>query len=121
MFPNLDIVFSGEVPPNPSELLGSERMKNFLEEMSKQYDYILVDTPPVSIVSDACIVANFLDGALLLARQGRTRKDAVRRAVNQLDLTGTKLLGFVLNGVDKSERGSYGYYYYEYSSRDTKK
>ena len=121
MFPNLDIVFSGEVPPNPSELLGSERMKNFLEEMSKQYDYILVDTPPVSIVSDACIVANFLDGALLLARQGRTRKDAVRRAVNQLDLTGTKLLGFVLNGVDKSERGSYGYYYYEYSNRDTKK
>lgn len=121
MFPNLDIIFSGEVPPNPSELLGSERMKNFLEEMSGHYDYILVDTPPVSIVSDACIVANFLDGVLLLARQGRTRKDAVRKAVKQLELTGTKLLGFVLNGVDKTGGSSYGYYYYEYNSKDSKK
>ena len=109
LFPNLDIVFSGDIPPNPSELISSERMKEFIDRMAEKYDYILVDTPPVTIVSDACLVANILDGVLLLARQGRTRKDVLRKAVGQLKLTGAKLLGFVLNGVDGSVSKSYGY------------
>ena len=111
LYPNLDFLFSGDIPPNPSELLGSERMSKLVEEMSEKYDYILVDTPPVNVVSDTCVVANLLDGVLLLVRHNRARKDEVKRAVSRLQLTGVKLLGFVLNGVSGKNK-SYNYYYY---------
>lgn len=111
LYPNLDFLFSGDIPPNPSELLGSERMVKLMEEMNKQYDYILVDTPPVNVVSDACVVASILDGVLLLVRHNRAKKDDVKRSVSRLQLTGAKLLGFVLNGVSEKSK-SYYYYYY---------
>lgn len=111
MYRNLDVILSGDVPPNPSELIGSEKMQELIEELSTQYDYILVDTPPVGVVSDTCLVANFLDGVLVLAWQGRSQKEAVRKAVNNLNLTGAKILGYVLNGVPV-EKKSYHYYYY---------
>lgn len=110
VYPNLDIIFSGETPPNPSELLGSERMEKLIEDMSSHYDYILVDTPPVNVVSDACIVANLLDGVLMLVRKDRSRKDDIKRAVDSLRFTGAKPLGFVLNGVALEHGRSYGYY-----------
>ena len=111
LYPNLDILFSGEIPPNPSELLGSDKMQSLIEEMSKHYDYILVDTPPVNVVSDACVVANLLDGVLLLVRKDRSRKDDVKRSVDSLRLTGAKILGFVLNGVTVEGNKTYGYEY----------
>lgn len=110
VFPNLDILFSGDIPPNASELLSSEQMSKLVEEMSRHYDYILVDTPPVNLVSDACVVANLLDGVLLLARQGHARKDGVKRAVSNLKLTGAKLLGCVFNGVVEEKQSDYGHY-----------
>lgn len=110
MYPNLDIILSGDVPPNPSELLGGDRMKELIDTMAQKYDYILVDTPPVNVVSDACIVANLLDGVLLLVRQGHSKKDAVKRAVANLRLTGAKPLGFVLNGAPLEREKTYGYY-----------
>lgn len=110
MYPNLDILFSGETPPNPSELLSSEKLQEMINTMAKNYDYILVDTPPVNVVSDACIVANLLDGVLMLVRKDRSRKDDVKRAVDSLRLTGAKPLGFVLNGVTLESGKSYGYY-----------
>lgn len=110
LYPNLDVLLSGDIPPNPSELLGSEKMQELIETMSKQYDYILVDTPPVNVVSDANIVASLLDGVLLLVRQDRARKDSVKRAVANLALTGIKPLGYVLNGVPLNESRPYGYY-----------
>ena len=114
--PNLDVLFSGEIPPNPLELLGNPRMKALVEEMSQKYDYILVDTPPVSIVSDACEVANVTDGVLFLVRQNETEKDAVIRGVKQLELSNSRLLGFVLNGV--MDEGGKGYKYrYRYRYR----
>lgn len=109
VYPNLDVIFSGDVPPNPSELLSGERMQRMLDKMSQHYDYILIDTPPVAMVSDVCIVASFLDGVLLLARQGKTRKEALKQAVNQLKLTDAKLLGYVLNGVDMHSGNYYTY------------
>ena len=125
-FPNLDIIFSGEIPPNPSELLGSERMKNMLEEMSHRYDYILIDCPPVAIVADVCVLADQLDGVLFLVRTDRTEKDAVTRGLKQLEISGAKLMGFVLNGGSKERGGyygkkykyknKYGYYRYAYES-----
>ena len=110
IYPHLDVMFSGDIPPNPSELLSSERMQDMVESLSKRYDYILIDTPPVGVVSDACIVANLLDGVLLLVRQGSSRKDAVAYSINQLELTGAKLLGTILNGVPRESGKNYGYY-----------
>lgn len=111
LYPNLDVLFSGDVPPNPSELLGSDKMRQIIEELSQKYDYILVDTPPVTVVSDASIVTNLLDGVLVLVRQGQSRRDLVKKAVANLELTGIKPLGFVLNGVEMPNRKSYGYAY----------
>lgn len=114
--PNLDVLFAGEVPPNPLELLGNARMKQLIDTMSEHYDYILVDTPPVSIVSDACEVANVTDGVLFLVRQNETEKDAVIRGVKQLELSNSRLLGFVLNGI--IDEGGKGYKYrYRYRYR----
>ena len=111
VYPNLDILFSGETPPNPSELLGSETMQELIESMSQVYDYILVDTPPVGVVSDASIVTSLLDGVLLLVRQGWARKETVKRALDNLERTGIKPLGYVLNGVVLDEK-HYDHYYY---------
>lgn len=120
--PNLDVMFAGEIPPNPLELLGNPRMKALIDTMSKRYDYILVDTPPVSIVSDACEVANVTDGVLFLVRQNETDKDAVIRGVKQLELSNSRLLGFVLNGIMDEGGKSYKYRYryryrYKYRSK----
>lgn len=107
IYPNLDLLFSGDIPPNPSELLGSEGMNKMLEALSEKYDYILVDTPPINMVADTCVIANLLDGVLYLVRQNKTEKDSVRRGVCQLQLTGAKLLGFVMNGIDLDEKKRY--------------
>ncbi len=120
--PHLDVIFAGEIPPNPLELLGNPRMKSLIDEMSKRYDYILVDTPPVSIVSDACEVANVTDGVLFLVRQNSTEKDAVIRGVKQLELSNSRLLGFVMNGIMDEGGKSYKYRYryryrYKYRSK----
>ena len=122
IYPNLDIIFSGEIPPNPSELLGNHRMQQLIERMSQQYDYILIDTPPVGIVSDTCVVAAHLDGVLFLVRQHRTEKEIVAKGVRQLEISGAKLMGFVLNGADV-EGGSKNKYKYSYeaTSRGRKK
>lgn len=108
--PNLDMIFAGDIPPNPAELLDSDRMKELLDKLSKRYDFILVDTPPVNVVSDACVVAPYLDGVLLLARQGRSRKESLKRAVNNLNLAGVKLLGGIFNGAPHEIKTIYSYY-----------
>ncbi len=111
LYPNLDVIFSGDIPPNPSELLGSNQMRELIERLSEQYDYIFVDTPPVNMVSDASVITNILDGVLLLVRQGRAKKDAVQRAIANLELTGNSPLGFILNGVPTDNSRYYGYDY----------
>ena len=110
IYPNLDIMFSGDVPPNPSELLSSERMQELIETCAEYYDYILVDTPPVNVVTDACIIANLLDGVFLLVREKSTKKENVRQAINNLQLTGANVLGYVLNGVVSNNVKHYGNY-----------
>lgn len=123
-YQNLDILFSGEIPPNPSELLGNTRMTKMLEKLSLQYDYILMDTPPVGVVSDVCVLGQQLDGVLFLVRQNYTEKESVARGIKQLEISGAKLMGFVLNGADKNRnsrysrkykyKSRYGYYRYGY-------
>lgn len=114
IYENLDVLLSGELPPNPSELLGSENMQKLLKRLEKKYDYILVDLPPVGVVSDACVIANSLDGVLFLVRQNSTEREAVKYSIKQLELSGANLMGFVVNGTQtegKSYSDSYRYSY----------
>jgi len=110
---NLDVILSGKIPPNPSELLGSTQMKQLLEEMKENYDYIFLDSPPVNMVTDAVVLAPESDGVLFLVRANQSERGAVIRAVEQLEYAKIKILGFVLNGTDV-ERSRYGYKKYRY-------
>ena len=116
IYSNLDVILSGEIPPNPSELLGNNNMQKLLDTMSSRYDYILVDLPPVGVVADACVIANSLDGVLFLVRQNSTERDPVTNCVKQLELSGAKLLGFVLNGAQGDGKSIDDKYRYSYEA-----
>lgn len=101
----------GVIPPNPSELLGSEQMKNVLQRAKEQYDYVLIDTPPVMPVTDALIVGRFVDGMILVIASAEVKVEMARDVKNQLVNAGANILGVVLNKV-RSEHYGYGYGYY---------
>lgn len=107
---NLDIIPSGPIPPNPSELLASKRMKVFIKEAKEDYDLVIFDTPPVLAVTDAQVLANIVDGMLLVVRSGQTEKEAAIKAKQALEPAKAKLLGTVLN--DREKKGTTNYYYY---------
>ncbi|MGZ5418687.1 MAG: polysaccharide biosynthesis tyrosine autokinase [Nocardioides sp.] len=109
--PNLTIITTGALPPNPAELLGSRRMKEVLQRLKEEADVIVVDSPPLQLVTDAAILGAELDGTLLVVDAARTRKGAVRQATEALERVGAKLLGAVVNRL--SDRAG-GYYYYQY-------
>ena len=106
--PNLDVILSGRIPPNPSELLSSPRMLSLLEQLKEQYDLIFLDTPPVNMVTDAVVLAPVIDGVLFLVRANQADRPSVAYAVAQLEYAKAKILGFILNGVDM-EKNYYGY------------
>lgn len=131
----LDVILSGDIPPNPSELLGSQRMQKLLEDLREQYDLIILDTPPVNMVTDAVVLAPRSEGVLVVVRANHSERGSVLYATDQLQYAKAKILGFVLNGVDMentrysrkkysygrfSRYGKYGYntygYGYGYSS-----
>ena len=108
----------GVIPPNPSELLGSEQMKNVLQRAKEQYDYVLIDTPPVMPVTYALIVSRFVDGMILVIASAEVKVEMARDVKNQLQHAGANILGVVLNKV-RSEHHGYGYgYYYYYGSKE---
>ncbi len=109
---NLDVILSGIIPPNPSELLGSVRMQRLLERLRDRYDYIILDTPPVNMVADAMVLAPRSDGVLFVVRAGRSERDAVMFAVDQLEYSRVKILGFILNSVDMEKNAQYSKYRY---------
>lgn len=110
----------GVIPPNPSELLGSEQMKNVLQRAKEQYDYVLIDTPPVMPVTDALIVSRFVDGMILVIASAEVKVEMARDVRNQLVNAGANILGVVLNKV-RSEHHGYGYGYYYYYGNDGEK
>ena len=112
---NLYLIPSGLLPPNPSELLGSKRMKNLLELLLKQYDFVLLDSPPIIAVTDALVMAPFVDGVVVVLRSQKTDRDATQRAFELLQNVGAHVPGVVLNDVSSAYTyGSYYYYYYYY-------
>lgn len=111
--PYLDLLTSGPLPPNPSELVGSNAMKKFVEEINTYYDYIVFDTPPVNAVTDPQVLSQLCDGVILVARSGKTEQEAVKKAVDSLRKVDANILGSVLNAQNKSD-SNYYYYYGEY-------
>jgi exopolysaccharide transport family protein len=111
--PNLDVIPCGPIPPNPSELLGSTRMKTLLNSLRKQYAHILIDSPPSIAVTDAVVLSKSVDGVILVIRAGYTAKEIIKSGIAQFGTVGTHILGAVLNGVDMS-RDRYHYQYYNY-------
>ncbi|MGG0485185.1 CpsD/CapB family tyrosine-protein kinase [Priestia aryabhattai] len=108
--PNLYVLTSGPIPPNPSELLASKQMGEVLAEMKEQFDMVIFDTPPILAVADAQILANQVDASLLIVSSAKTEKDAALKAKELLTHAKSKLLGAVLNNR-KMEEGNYYYYY----------
>ena len=107
---NLDLISCGPIPPNPSELLGSKRMKELVREARQAYDIIIFDTPPVLAVTDAQILANLCDGVVLVVRSKKTEFDAADKAIELLQSANAKILGTILNDRDKKEMNYYYYY-----------
>lgn len=113
---NLYALTSGVIPPNPSELLGSERMRELLQEAREIYDYVLIDLPPVLPVADALVLGAMVDGVVLVIDS--VKVDLARDVKKQLQHAGANILGVVLNKV-RSEHLGYGYgYYYYYGSKE---
>ncbi|MBK5484119.1 CpsD/CapB family tyrosine-protein kinase [Peribacillus sp. TH16] len=107
---NLDVLTSGPIPPNPSELLNSKAIETAINELKGIYDYIIFDTPPVLVVTDSQIVANKCDGVIMVVASGKTNKQSAVKAKELIEKTNTALLGVVLNGI---ESNTSNYYYYQ--------
>jgi capsular exopolysaccharide synthesis family protein len=108
----LDLLVAGPMPPNPAELLGSKRMKQVLYDLSKAYDIVLIDSPPTIAVTDSSILAQSVDGVVLVLASGEVNRDYAKRAKEQLDKVGAKIIGTVLNKVEMKSKEDYYYYYY---------
>lgn len=114
-FQNLDVIFAGDISPNPTELLSSGKMKEIIDEMSKHYEYIFVDTPAIAPVADTAIISKLVSGLVMVARQGITEKRVLEDCVGRMTFSGAKILGFVINGYDLSDNATSKYKYnYKY-------
>lgn len=107
--PGLLLLPSGPLPPNPSELLGSNRMAEVIEQLKQQADYVLFDSPPIVVVTDAAVLASKVDGVILVIRAGKTKREYAQRAKAMLEKVNANLLGVVLNGV-RHEPSLHQYY-----------
>jgi capsular exopolysaccharide synthesis family protein len=114
-YTNLDVIFAGNIPPNPTELLSSDTMKYVVDELGKKYDYIFFDTPPVSIVTDAVLLSKLMDGVVMVSRENYTERKMLNQSIGKLNFVGAKIIGIVLNDVDSSKTG-YGKYGGRYSA-----
>jgi capsular exopolysaccharide synthesis family protein len=108
-FPGLKIISAGPIPPNPAELLSSGRFAELVGQARRLFDYVLIDSPPMSLVSDPMIIATQADAVLLVLDSEGTRKGSLRRAMRNLETVGGTVLGTVMNKAPKAETGSYKY------------
>lgn len=112
--PGMDVLTSGDIPPNPSELLSSNRMAKLMKELTQHYDYVIVDLPPVNVVSDAIAMSKVLDGVIMVVRSGVSEQRMLAEALRQLKLVNVRIMGFVFRD---NEYGSSKYnrkYRYRY-------
>lgn len=122
--PRLDILTSGDIPPNPSELLSSNRMANLMQQLRQDYDYIVVDLPPITAVSDALAISKFLDGVIMVVRSGVSEQQMLAEALRQLEMVNVRILGFIYRdcAVSGKKYGKkYSKKYYKYYNEYAKK
>jgi len=124
----MDFMASGPHPPNPAEILGSQRMKALLQALEERYDLVLIDSAPLTVVTDAAVLGTKVDGVVLVARANVTEKGALTYSVDQLNNVRAPILGAILNDVDYrrdsryySSYGKYGYYHHYYYGDDGSK
>ena len=115
--PNLDVVCCGSIPSSPSELIGSKRMMQFLQEVRLRYDRIVLDCPPISAVSDPLVLAAKSDGVVFVTKFNKIRREHARRTIQRLQDAGIHILGVILNDIDFEGKDSYYYSYYYYQNR----
>jgi capsular exopolysaccharide synthesis family protein len=115
--PNLDVITAGNTPPNPAELLAGTRFKELIEKLSKEYDYIMIDTPPTLVVTDSLVIRNHVNGYVIVVRSGITGIDIVKETVSKLRQIDAKICGFIINGRKTKGGGKYSRYskYSKYS------
>lgn len=113
----LEVLTSGQIPPNPSELLGSENMKDLLKKAHETYDFIVIDTAPLLAVTDAVVLSRHVGGTVVVAQSERVRRPQLEQSIQKLDAVESRLLGVVLNRVHGGSRGPYRYNY-SYASDD---
>jgi capsular exopolysaccharide synthesis family protein len=111
VFSNVDMLPAGKIPPNPVTLLDSQRMADLIEEARQDYDFVVIDSPPLTAVTDPLIIGKFADGLLLVVRPGRVEYSALKSAKTLLNQSKVPVLGMAVNGVSE-ESGYGGYYYY---------
>lgn len=114
---NLYMLFAGPAPPNPSELLGDQLFEQMLHNISKIFDYIIIDTPPLGSVIDAAVVAKKCDGTVIVVESNAVSYRLAQKVKQQLDKAESRILGVVLNKVNADSKGYYGKYYGEYYGR----
>ncbi|KQL54044.1 capsular biosynthesis protein [Heyndrickxia shackletonii] len=107
---NLEVLTSGPIPPNPSELLESKAMELLIYQLHSGFDYVVFDTPPILAVSDSQILANKCDGVIMVVSSGKTRKDAALKSKNILLQANARLIGVVMNGIEQKRREDYYQY-----------
>ena len=115
----IDFISAGSIPPNPSELLGFSSMKKLIKRLRERYDYVFIDMPPVTVVTDVSVVSKHADGVILIARERYTKHDMLQAAVNALEFAQARVIGVIINdvhiskhsGYSGSHYGRYGYSY----------
>jgi capsular exopolysaccharide synthesis family protein len=110
--PNLYVITAGAIPPNPSEMLSSKRMTAVLDELKNMFGMIFIDTPPALAVTDAQIVATKTDGVIMVIDSGKVKREMAMKAKANLDHVKARILGVILNNMDRKNAESYYYYYY---------
>lgn len=114
----IDIMTAGDIPPDPTALLGSKQMSSFVDFLKEYYDYVILDFPPTTIVSDSALLSEKVDGYLIVIRHNDSEFSKINETLRQMQFADAKILGFVYNGKEEHKkyykRGKYSKYYYNY-------
>jgi capsular exopolysaccharide synthesis family protein len=120
--PNLFILPCGPLPPNPAELLMSQRFEVVLAELAKRFDRILLDSPPLQVMTDGVVLSKHADGVILIVKAATTLRDELKRSAKQVHNIGGTIFGVIVNGIEPDSRSGYSYYaYYGYGYGSSEK
>jgi len=115
--PNLEVVCCGAVPTSPSELVGSRRMAQFLNDVNQRYDRVILDCPPISAVSDPLVIASLSQGVIFVTKFNKIRREHAHKSIQRIQDAGIRIVGVVINDIDFEGKDSYYYSYYYYQNR----